>query len=208
MHREGIAPEGAPADDDVAAQVAAWLAQDIPGEIARMILAAEFPARRGLNGTTSGEIGVPSDNPDWDGPIAQSVGATTPDQLRAIAAKHDQAADDLLEDADQLREYADALEDRTPLGEALHEHFRVMLDEAEHQSQAFNDRWAVYTGEDGVGTWRAVGNGIQNALWRADLLTVDAVRDALHTGELWDVDGIGPARYRSIESALRAGEVS
>lgn len=184
---------------DISAEISEWLAQDIPGEIDRMIEAAEFSDRHGVSGT--GSIGVPSEGP-WAWPIAQPVALVTPDQLRAIAGKHEVAADVLLEDADQLREYATALEDRTPLGAAMLEHFGAMRAEAAHRAAVTQAERDIASADGGVLTWEAVDQETRYKLRHGGLLTIDAVRNALHTGALWDVSGIGQARYRKIASAL------
>jgi hypothetical protein len=191
---------------DLADEVAAWLKLDVPGEIERMIDAAQFSERSGVwNG---GNIRVlPTEDSLATWPIAQPVSQTTPEQLRAIAAEHRQAAEELVEDADDLEHYADALEDRTPLGAAMLEHFGVMREEAEHRAAANQLETDIANGDGGVLAWAAIDSNVRWTLMRAGLLTVDDVRAAYETGRVWDVAGIGPVRVRMLADALH-GEQS
>jgi phosphoribosylanthranilate isomerase len=187
---------------DIADEAAAWLQMDLPGEIENMINIAAVAQRQRPWSTDRDKILVLSSACNW--PIGQHVSETTPAQLRALADEHDRAAAELLDDALELREYADAIDYQTPLGNAISEHWQVMADEKHHRATRWAEESEIAGGPGGVLTWDAIDDQTQRKLRHAGLLTVDDVREAVSSDRLFDVDGVGPQRYRKILAALQS----
>lgn len=186
--------------DDLAAEIESWLADDVVGSVQQIVDAAQLSPRRRRD-SPSRELSIP--RPGERYVRSKPVGYCTPDDLRMVASEHDRVAASLRDDAAELREWADALEQPTGLGSRVAEHLEVMRDGVE-QRQAANDRsYEIARDDGGVLKWAEVTTHIQWILWGAGLLTVEQVRAAVDDGSIWRVDGIGPSRYREIVRALR-----
>jgi hypothetical protein len=186
-------------EPDIGAEIESWLERDIPGHIEYMIRIASR-AERGRGWSWRNGISVPSSSCSWW--IAQRVATVTPGQLREIADEHDAVAERLSQDATELREYADDLEQPTVLGAAILEHFTTMGDEEAHQTALEQEQRQIAEGVGGVGRWEAVSRGTRDALRWGGYLRVDDVREALYGGALLKVKGIGPARIVEIARAV------
>jgi hypothetical protein len=183
-------------------EVESWLEWDIPGHVEHMIQIARVAERRRRAGGKPPRILVWG---SWAYPIGHLVSEITPTQLRTLAEGHERASEELLRDATELRNYADDLEQSTPLGVAMLEHFRAIAEEEAHRIAVEEDRRRIANAADGILNWEAVDEKTRATLYEAGFLRVDDVRVAVRGGALQKADGIGPTRYTRIAVALAGG---
>jgi hypothetical protein len=186
---------------DIAAEVAEWLEQDIPGQFEQLERAAALVERRRDQSPNAILIRVASC--DW--PVGRKLFDIEPRQLRAIAQEHEHAAEQLQIDAADLRNYADEMErPTTPLAVAMREHLGVMRAEHEHDEAKRAEEREIAYGEGGV--YRLIVNpGLRDMLYRAGYLRIEDVHRAVVDGTLAHVEGIGHTRLQQITRALGEG---
>jgi hypothetical protein len=205
----GRRPSDRIADDarHLVTEIEEWLAGDVTADIDTIVQAARPTYRRdaGCGPADQGrmvplpwgtELGSPKRT-------VKHVAYCTPEDLRELADRQAELAEQFSNDAADLRAYADAIEDETGVGPRLSEHMAAMRAEVEHRQAVRDEAHAVATGPDGVLKWDGVDCNLGWLLKDAGLLTVAGVQQAMDDDRIWNVKGIGAARYRLLTRLLR-----